>query len=79
MLHQRDKTGKLQLIVAVYVDDVLISGKEEDILRFKITFKQTYKITVQEKLRRHLGIWYKWIANEEGSTIKMHIDDMARK
>ena len=56
MLHQRDKTGKLQLIVAVYVDDVLISGKEEDILRFKITFKKTYKITGQEKLRRHLGI-----------------------
>ena len=41
MLYKRNETGELQLIVAVYVDDVLISGKEKEILNFKTKFKQT--------------------------------------
>ena len=63
----------------MYVDDVLISGKEKEIYKFKTKFKQTHKITNLGKLKRHLGIWYKWIKNEEGSTIKMLMNDMARK
>ena len=79
MLYKRDETGELQLIVAVYVDDVLISGKKKEIHKFKTKFKQKYKIIDLGKLKRHLGIWYEWIKNKEGSTNKMHMDDMARK
>ena len=39
MLCKRDETRKLQLIVAVYVDYVLISGKEKEICKFKTKFK----------------------------------------
>ena len=45
MLYKRDETRKLQLIVAVYVDDVLISGEDKEICKFKTKFKQTYQIT----------------------------------
>ena len=79
MLYKRNEFEELQLIIAVYVDDVLISGKEKEIYKFKNKFKQTYKITDLRKLKRHLGIWYEWIKNKEGSTIKMHMDNMARK
>ena len=79
MLYKRNEPGELQLIIAVYVDDVLISGKEEEMPKFKNKFNQTYKITDLGKLKRHLGMWYKWIKNKEGSTFKMHMDNMARK
>ena len=79
MLYKRNETEELQLIIAVYVDDVLISDKKEEIHKFKTKFEQTPKITDLGKLKRHLGIWYKWIKNKEGSTIKIHMDDMARK
>ena len=79
MLYKSNETGKLKLIVAVYVDNVSISGKEKEICKFKTTFKQTYKITDLGKLKRHLCIWYEWIRNEEGSTIKMHMDNIAKK
>ena len=55
MLYKHHETGELQLIVAVYVDDVLISGKEEVIHKFKTKFKQKYKIIDLGKLKRHLS------------------------
>ena len=79
MLYKRDETGKLQLIVAVYADNVLISGKEKEIHKFKTTLKPKYKITDLGKLKRRLGIWYEWIRKGEGSTRKMHMHNMARK
>ena len=44
MLYKKDEEGKLRLIIAVYVDEVLISRREMDIREFKETFKKTYKI-----------------------------------
>ena len=79
MLCKCNETGELQLIIEVCVDDILISGKEEEIHKFKTKFKQTYKITDLGKLKWHLGIWYEWIKTKEGSIIKMHMDNVARK
>ena len=58
MLCKYYETGKFQLIVAGYVDNVLISDKEEEIYKFITTFYQTYRITDLGKLRRYLRIWY---------------------
>ena len=63
----------------MYRDDILISGKEQEIQNFKTKFKDTYKIIELGKLKRHLGIWYEWIKNEKDSLIKIHIDYMAQK
>ena len=79
MLYKKDEEGKLMLIIAVYVDDVLISLKENDIREFKETFKKTYKITDLGKLKWHLGIWYKWIKSDKEGIIKIHMDNMATK
>ena len=79
MLYKQDGTGKLKMIVAVYVDNVLFSSKEEEMQKFKTTYKDTYKIIELGKVKKHLEIWYEWINNKDGSSIKMHIDDMARK
>ena len=68
------------LIIAVYVDDVLIAGRKENIKEFKDQFQKTYKITDLGNLKRYLGIWFEWIETEDGEKIiKMHMDDMATK
>ena len=56
ILHKRDEEEKLSLIMVMYVDNVLISGKEKDIKELKERFKKTYKITNLGKLKRHLVI-----------------------
>ena len=56
MLYKRNKNGELELLIAVYVDDVLISGREQEIQRFKTKLKEIYKIIELGRLKRHLGI-----------------------
>ena len=65
MLYKIYEEEKFSLIIAVYVDNVLISGKK---------FKERLG-----KLKRHLGIWYEWIKINEESIIKINMDDMARR
>ena len=80
LLFKKDENGKLILLIAVYVDDVLIAGKKEDVDAFKNEFKKTYNITELGDLKRHLGIWFEWIKSESGEkVIKLHMDDMATK
>ena len=80
LLFKRNKKGELILLIAVYVDDVLIAGKKEDVDAFKNEFKKTYKITELGDLKRHLGIWFEWIKDESGEkAIRLHMDDMATK
>ena len=80
LLFKRDANGDLILIIAVYVDDVLITGRKEDIKEFKDEFKKTYKITDLGNLKRHLGIRFEWIKTDDGEkAIKMHMDDIAIK
>ena len=80
LLYKKNEKGELILLIAVYVDDVLIAGEKKDIIAFKDKFKKTYKITELGKLKRHLGIWFEWIESENGEkSIKMHMDDMATK
>ena len=80
LLFKHDDEGNLILLIAVYVDDVLIAGRKEDIKMFKEEFKKTYKITDLGNLKRHLGIWFEWIETDDGErAVKMHMDDMATK
>ena len=80
LLYKKSQDGELILLIAVYVDDVLIAGKKDDIDEFRKEFQKTYKITDLGNLKRHLGIWFEWIESKNGErVIKMHMDDMATK
>lgn len=80
LLFKKDEKGNLILLIAVYVDDVLIAGRKEDVDEFKNEFKKTYKITELGDLKRHLGIWFEWIKSDSGEkAIRLHMDDMATK
>ena len=58
---------KLQLLVAVYVDDVLIAGELTDIEKLKNAVKQVVNITDLGLLRKHCGIWYEWGYDPNGN------------
>ena len=79
MLYIKNEKGKISLMIAVYMDDVLMAGKSEKIKIFKEQFKKIYKINDLAKLKRHLGVWYKRIKNGKNSMVKINMDNMARK
>ena len=64
LLFKHDEYGELKLLIAIYVDDVLIAGKKEEIKNFKNEFRKIYKITDLGNLKRHLGIWFEWINDD---------------
>ena len=62
----------------MYVDDVLITGRKEEIEKFKKEFKKIYKITEMGQRKKHLGIKYEWIKTKTDIMIKMNMDVMIR-
>ena len=66
-------------MIAVYVDDVVMAGESENIKTFKEQFRKIYKITDLGKVKRHLGVQYEWIKDDEESMVKINMDNMARK
>jgi len=42
---KRNKNGKIASLLAVYVDDIIISGVENEILKIKNELKSKFKIT----------------------------------
>ena len=79
MLYKRNQKGKICLVIAVYVDDVLMARKSKSIKTFKEQFRKTYKSIDLGKLKRHLGVWYKWIKDDKESMVKINMDNKARK
>ena len=41
MLYKKDEKGRLSLMIALYFDNVLISGREKDVKEFQAKLKKT--------------------------------------
>ena len=52
----KQANGKLMLILAVYVDNMLLAGTDEDKWRIYQKVTKKYSITKLGRLRKHLGI-----------------------
>jgi Reverse transcriptase (RNA-dependent DNA polymerase)/gag-polypeptide of LTR copia-type/Zinc knuckle len=63
----RMKDGRLWLIVAVYVDDILYSGPTDARSWFKTQVKTRFNIVDLGKLSKHLGVWYQKKKGKDGS------------
>ena len=64
LFFKKDKEGKLLLIVVTFVDDILIAGTRKHVDQFKEDIQQRFKISDLGPLKKHLGIWYKWMKDE---------------
>jgi hypothetical protein len=57
------------LIVACYVDNLIITGEENKIDEFKTKVKERFEIKDLEEIKKHLQVWYK--KREDGYKLLM--------
>ena len=62
---KKDERGHLALMALTHVDDTLIAGNEEEIKNFKKGISRRFKFRDEGRLKKHLGVSYKWKQNEE--------------
>ena len=56
----KQKNGSLTLLLAIFVDDTIITGKREDVDWFYNEIEKRFNIERLGQLKRHLGIWWEW-------------------
>ena len=56
LLTKRNDEGKAILLIVCYVDDVLMSGRPENIKEFMQKFKKKYNMTELGRMKKHLGM-----------------------
>ena len=64
---------KLELVMLVQVDDVFMAGNPETIKDTKENIKEKLKISESGKVKKFLGVYYKWVHNAKGTYAKMTI------
>jgi hypothetical protein len=62
----KHKGGKLVLILVLYVDDTLCTGKRVEVEWAYKIIESKLKIGRQRQLKKHLGMWYNWKENKTG-------------
>ena len=65
---KKDLDGNTILLLALFVDDTLVTGKKEEVKKFYTQIQKHYKIDILGKLKKHLGIWWDWKTDEKGQT-----------
>jgi hypothetical protein len=66
-----DKNGKLEIVMAIHVDDCPICGKLEAVNCLKEIIKTRFSIKDEGRMSKHLGVYYEWL--DDGS-LKIHQD-----
>ena len=59
--------GEVKLIAMLHVDDTLLVGPPEEFEWFKKGVSKRFKYTFEDKLKKHLGVWYEWQKDENGN------------
>ena len=67
----------LTLIVACYVDNLIITGEENEINKFKTKLNKRFEIKDLGEVKKHLGVWYKKRDNEYELTMDKYCQDIA--
>jgi hypothetical protein len=65
-----DEDGKLLVMVVVYCDDCIITGRSKWVTQIKIGITGQVKISDLGNLKRHLGVDYEWGCDAHGKYIQ---------
>jgi histone deacetylase 1/2 len=78
--YKRDYKGELVLIMAIYVDDCILSGKEEAVTWCKERLKERFNITDLRDIKKHIGVNYELLldGNDE-PYYKLSMDEYTEK
>jgi hypothetical protein len=67
--------GTLEALVVVYCDDCIITGTQSAVTMIKKGISNSVKISDLGKLKRHLGVDYKYGTDEDGDYILSYMTD----
>jgi len=59
---------KPKVIVDVTVDDCAVGGKQSNVNWFMEQLEKRFRITRGGRLKKHLGVDYEWIKDDNGRT-----------
>ena len=76
VFYKLNEQGQLVLIASCHVDDTLLAGTLEQIKWFKSALTKRFKIKDLGPLKKHLGIEYTWIREEDNMTVVASMDDL---
>ena len=76
---KRNKNGKIASLLAVYVDDIIISGVENEILKIKNELKSKFKITDVGNVGFIIGIKFEKLKDEYLLHQKRYLDEILNK
>lgn len=69
----------MELIVAIYIDDCIIFGEEENIKWCKEKIKEHFNISDLGKIQNHIGVIYKKDEDEVGTFYSLSMDNYCNK
>jgi hypothetical protein len=79
LFYKRDpNTNEVNLVVIVYVDDILCCGPKKEIEWLKLQVRKSNNITELGQLNKYLGLWYEWGRDKNGPFVKARMNDMAK-
>ena len=80
VFYRKDENGKLKGIIIAYVDDCICCGTREEIKYQKEMIRKEFGIVEDGRLRKLLGIKYKWEKDVKGERyITMSMNDKAEE
>ena len=56
--YRLNEKNELVLVMAAYVDDIIIGGQPEEVNQFKNDVKKRFNISELGQLKKHRGVWY---------------------
>ena len=69
---------ELVLVVATYVDDCAVAGKQADVNWLKLEMKKHFTIKELGPIKKHLGVWYTWGVDKLGRYLQSDMEDFVR-
>ena len=70
----KDKDNDLTLLIATYMDNIVVAGKPDEIQKFKDKLCQRFKISELGRLKKHLGIFYERNKDELGEYFLLEME-----
>jgi hypothetical protein len=69
---------ELVLVVATYVDDCAVAGKQADVNWLKLEMRKHFTIKELGPIKKHLGVWYTWGVDKLGRYLQSDMEDFVR-
>jgi hypothetical protein len=66
VFYKKNDKDETLLIAVCHVNDTQLCGLKSEIQWFKTEIKRRFKIKELGRLKKHLGIWYEWLTDENG-------------